>query len=379
MYHHSQLQSDKKTADKANCRLSDCFTLKYKFMECKRIFVLSDLKRLKIVRIMKLFSIFMLVFTLGGFASGYSQKQVVTLNLKQCDVNTLLQEIWKQTGLRFVYNEQDVAQLKRFDVNAQQKQVDEILDHIFKNTPYQCAYESDVIYITPRPVGDLPQVKQERVKLSGNIKDKNGNVLPGVTVFIGNSDIGTSSDINGNYQLAILKGNAVEIVYSFIGMKKVTYNFPATEDVRHNVVMEEDQVELQDVVVIGYGSKSARNLTSSVSSVKAKDLEKYANGATTFDNMLGGAVKGVLVNQNSGEPGAKATLNIRGITSPLKSQNNNEPLYVVDGVPFFVERSLNMLNPLSTLSPNDIESINVLKDAAATAIYGSRGATIKHN
>ena len=289
---------------------------------------------------MKLFSIFMLVFTLGGFASGYSQKQVVTLNLKQCDVNTLLQEIWKQTGLRFVYNEQDVAQLKRFDVNAQQKQVDEILDHIFKNTPYQCAYESDVIYITPRPVGDLPQVKQERVKLSGNIKDKNGNVLPGVTVFIGNSDIGTSSDINGNYQLAILKGNAVEIVYSFIGMKKVTYNFPATEDVRHNVVMEEDQVELQDVVVIGYGSKSARNLTSSVSSVKAKDLEKYANGATTFDNMLGGAVKGVLVNQNSGEPGAKATLNIRGITSPLKSQNNNEPLYVVDGVPFFVERSL---------------------------------------
>ena len=154
------------------------------------------------------------------------------------------------------------------------------------------------------------------MKLSGNIKDKNGNVLPGVTVFIGNSDIGTSSDINGNYQLAILKGNAVEIVYSFIGMKKVTYNFPATEDVRHNVVMEEDQVELQDVVVIGYGSKSARNLTSSVSSVKAKDLEKYANGATTFDNMLGGAVKGVLVNQNSGEPGAKATLNIRGITSP---------------------------------------------------------------
>ena len=189
MYHHSQLQSDKKTADKANCRLSDCFTLKYKFMECKRIFVLSDLKRLKIVRIMKLFSIFMLVFTLGGFASGYSQKQVVTLNLKQCDVNTLLQEIWKQTGLRFVYNEQDVAQLKRFDVNAQQKQVDEILDHIFKNTPYQCAYESDVIYITPRPVGDLPQVKQERVKLSGNIKDKNGNVLPGVTVFIGKTEM----------------------------------------------------------------------------------------------------------------------------------------------------------------------------------------------
>lgn len=85
------------------------------------------------------------------------------------------------------------------------------------------------LFISPLVrIGDLPQVKQERVKLSGNIKDKT-EVLPGVTVFIGNSDIGTSSDINGNYQLAILKGNAVEIVYSFIGMKKVTYNFPATE------------------------------------------------------------------------------------------------------------------------------------------------------
>lgn len=109
MYHHSQLQSDKKTADKANCRLSDCFTLKYKFMECKRIFVLSDLKRLKIVRIMKLFSIFMLVFTLGGFASGYSQKQVVTLNLKQCDANTLLQEIWETNRVAGSFRNEQVS------------------------------------------------------------------------------------------------------------------------------------------------------------------------------------------------------------------------------------------------------------------------------
>lgn len=110
MYHHSQLQSDKKTADKANCRLSDCFTLKYKFMECKRIFVLSDLKRLKIVRIMKLFSIFMLVFTLGGFASGYSQKQVVTLNLKQCDSQYAITGNLETNRVGgFVYNEQDVA------------------------------------------------------------------------------------------------------------------------------------------------------------------------------------------------------------------------------------------------------------------------------
>lgn len=323
---------------------------------------------------MKLFSIFMLVFTLGAYASGYSQKQLVTLDLKQCDVNTLFQEIWKQTGLRFVYNEKDIAGLSRLDIKANQQAVDEVLDNLFRNTPYQCTLESDVIYVTPRPEANNPQAKKEMVKLTGTVTDTKGNFLPGVTVFLGNSNIGTSTDIYGNYQLSIVKGSAVEIVYTFIGMKKATYLFSAQEDTTHDVILEEDNVELQDVVVIGYGTKSGRNLTSSVSSIKAKDLEKYANGASTFDNMLGGAVKGVLVNQSTGEPGSKATINIRGITSPLASKNNNEPLYVIDGVPFFVERSLNMLNPLSTLSPNDIESIDVLKDAAATAIYGSRGA-----
>ena len=320
---------------------------------------------------MKLFSIFMLVFNLGSFATGFSQQQLVTLNLKNCSINTVFQEIWKQTGLRFIYNEQDIQNLPPLEVKVRKQQVDKVLDDLFRNTPYRYSLESDVIYVTPRPA--TPQ-EQEMVWIRGTVKDKKGNPLPGVTVFLGNTDIGTSTDIYGNYQLSLLKGDPLDITYSFIGMKKVIYTFNCDRDTRHDVIMEEDNVALQDVVVIGYGSKSEKNLTSSVSSIKAKDLEKYANGASTFDNMLGGAVKGVLVNQSSGEPGAKATLNIRGITSPLKSKNNNEPLYVIDGVPFFVERSFNMLNPLSTLSPNDIESIDVLKDAAATAIYGSRGA-----
>lgn len=322
---------------------------------------------------MKLFAIFMLTFTLGTYASGFSQKQLVTLDLKQCDVHTLFQEIWKQTGLRFVYNEKDVTGLQKMDVKVTQQQVDEVLDNLFRHTPYRCSFESDVIYITPRIA--KPQEKQEKVTITGNVKDKNGNPLPGVTVFLGNTSIGTSTDIYGNYQLSILKGTAADITYSFIGMKKVVYHFPATVNLVHNVVLEEDHVELKDVVVIGYGTKSGRNLTSSVSSVKAEDLEKYANGATSFDNMIGGALKGVMVTQNTGDPGQAATINVRGITSPygnMSTQSANEPLYVIDGVPFFIDKS--GLNPLLTISPSDIESIDVLKDAAATSIYGSRGA-----
>ena len=320
---------------------------------------------------MKLFSIFMLFFVLGTHATSYSQKQRVSLNLKQCDINTLFQEIWKQTGLRFVYNEKDVADLQRLDIQATQETVKEVLDNIFRDTPLQCKMESDVIYITSLP--STPQTKKEMVKLTGTVKDKTGSPLPGVTVFLGDSNIGTSTDIYGHYQLSILKGETVEIVYSFIGMKKVTYTFSAETDMKHDVLMVEDNVKLQDVVVIGYGAKSKRDVTSSISSVKSEDLEKFANGTTTFDNMLGGAIKGVLVTQHSGEPGNKATINVRGITSPV-SGSSNEPLYVIDGVPFFLQSGVANINPLTTISPNDIESIDVLKDAAATAIYGSRGA-----
>lgn len=318
---------------------------------------------------MKLFSIFMLAFTLGTYASGYSQKQLVTLDLKQCDINTLFQEIWKQTGLRFVYNEQDITGLNNLNIKAKQQQVDKVLDGVFRNSPYQCSYESDVIYVIPRP--DAPQKQKEMVTLSGNVSDKNGNPLPGVTVFLGNSDIGTSTDIYGNYSLQLVKGVETPITYSFIGMKTVIFPFKATENTHHNVVLEEDNVKLQDVVVIGYGSKSKKDITSSISSVKAEELEKSANGTATFDNMLGGAVKGLLVTQSTGEPGSRAIVNIRGITSPV-SGSSNEPLYVIDGVPFFVEHT--DMNPLLAISPNDIESIDVLKDAAATSIYGSRGA-----
>ena len=296
-----------------------------------------------------------------------SQDKTVTLKLHNVSIETVLDAVKKQTGVNMLYNSQMFKGVPPVSIDAKNEKWEIALKLILNPQGFDYVVKDGIVVIRKM------QAEKRENRIRGMVVDSNREPIPGASIIVKGTRTGTSTNIEGEFTLDV-KNDKVTLEVSFIGMKKVTYNFPATEDVRHNVVMEEDQVELQDVVVIGYGSKSARNLTSSVSSVKAKDLEKYANGATTFDNMPGGAVKGVLVNQNSGEPGAKATLNIRGITSPLKSQNNNEPLYVVDGVPFFVERSLNMLNPLSTLSPNDIESIDVLKDAAATAIYGSRGA-----
>ena len=143
-----------------------------------------------------------------------------------------------------------------------------------------------------------------------------------------------------------------------------------------NVVLKSDNQVLDDVVVIGYGSKNRKSLTSSISSVKKEDLNKLSKTSSTVQDMLGGTIKGVLVTQNSGEPGATMTVNVRGITSPYPIATsltaNNAPLYVIDGVPMFVDS--NALNPLMNIAPNDIESIDVLKDASATAIYGSRAA-----
>ncbi|WP_302995997.1 TonB-dependent receptor plug domain-containing protein [Phocaeicola coprocola] len=140
--------------------------------------------------------------------------------------------------------------------------------------------------------------------------------------------------------------------------------------------MKSDNQVLDDVVVIGYGSKNRKSLTSSISSVKKDDLNKLSETSSTVQDMLGGTIKGVLVTQNSGEPGETMTVNVRGITSPYPISTsltaNNALLYVIDGVPMFVDS--NALNPLMNIAPNDIESIDILKDASATAIYGSRGA-----
>lgn len=209
--------------------------------------------------------------------------------------------------------------------------------------------------------------------IKGRVIDSEGNPLVGVTVQIEGTSYGVITDADGNYILEFPSMAHPKIVFSSIGYKSKSIEFRGVKE--QNMMLELEHVALDDLVVIGYGSKSRRNVTTAISTVSQEQISKLAATTPTLDGLLQGTVKGVLATTANGEPGSSLKLNIRGITSPYPKSgkgNNNQPLYVIDGVPTFMEDT--GINPLINISPNDIESIDVLKDAAATAIYGSRGA-----
>ena len=209
--------------------------------------------------------------------------------------------------------------------------------------------------------------------IKGRVIDSDGNPLVGVTVQIEGTSYGVITDADGNYILEFPSMAHPKIVFSSIGYKSKSIEFRGVKE--QNMMLELDHVALDDLVVIGYGSKSRKDVTTAISTVSQEQISKLAATTPTLDGLLQGTVKGVLATTANGEPGSSFKLNIRGITYPYPKSgkgNNNQPLYVIDGVPTFMEDT--GINPLINISPNDIESIDVLKDAAATAIYGSRGA-----
>ncbi len=292
--------------------------------------------------------------------------QRVTINLKDAAVKQVFAEIRKQTTYNFVYSDDQMDKLKPVTLNVTGETVENVLNRVLEGTPYTYTIEGNSIAIVAK---DNVKKEVKEIRLTGSVKDKDGLPLPGVSVIVKGTTVGVATGIDGNYTLTFAERPDVTLVFSFIGMQTKEVAYTGQKEI--NVVLEEEQVSLGDVVVIGYGTKSKHDVTSSVSSIDADRLNKFSSSATSFDAMLGGAVKGVLVTQNNGAPGAPSKINVRGITSPV-AESSNEPLYVIDDVPFFSQQG--SLSPLLVISPNDIESIDILKDAAATAIYGSRGA-----
>ena len=203
-----------------------------------------------------------------------------------------------------------------------------------------------------------------------------GGPLPGVNVVVKGTSNGTATDFDGNYSIEGIGSDAI-LVFSFVGFvnQEVTVNGQSNI----NVDLQADSEALDEVIIIGYGTTTVKDATGAVASVTSKDFNGGAIAAP--EQLIQGKVAGVQITQSSGEPGAGIAIRIRGTTSV---RSNNDPLYVVDGVPLSGQNtsaesrsgigSSSATNPLSFLNPNDIESMSVLKDASATAIYGSRGA-----
>ena len=204
----------------------------------------------------------------------------------------------------------------------------------------------------------------QQIAVKGIVKDTTGEPVIGANVLVKGTTNGTITDFDGNFQLSANKGDI--IVISFIGF--TSQELPATAELM-NVVLKDDSEMLSEVVVIGYGSVKKNDLTGSVTAIKAEELNRGV--VTSPDQMLKGKVPGLLVTPASGDPTGSATIRIRGAASLYA---NNDPLIVIDGVPVTPEGGAGMGNPLATVNPNDIESYTVLKDASATAIYGSRAS-----
>ena len=194
--------------------------------------------------------------------------------------------------------------------------------------------------------------------------------LAGASVVEKGTSRGVVTSSDGSYSIRVSSPDAV-LIYSFFGCKSQEITVSGRTQI--NISLQEDAIALEEVVAIGYGSMKKSDLTGAVSSVKSELLANKP--IASFDNALRGQIAGVQVRQNDGQPGGGASIRIRGTTS---INGTNEPLYVIDGVPLISESVTDgqglTINPLSSLSTNDIESIEVLKDASASAIYGARGA-----
>ncbi|HKJ79783.1 MAG TPA: SusC/RagA family TonB-linked outer membrane protein, partial [Prolixibacteraceae bacterium] len=212
----------------------------------------------------------------------------------------------------------------------------------------------------------------QTTRISGMVTDNGGEPIPGVTVLVKGTQVGTVTNSDGNYSVNVPNENNT-LVFSFVGMK--TEEREIGNQTTINVEMQTESVNLDEMVVVAYGTQKKRDIIGSVSSVKSDELNRIPSAS--FDQALQGMATGVQVSSSSGVPGAPVDIKIRGLSS---ISSGTDPLWIVDGMPIYsgggLERTQGSTgqSPMSMINPNDIESIEVLKDAAATAIYGSRAS-----
>lgn len=296
------------------------------------------------------------VFAGTAFATeSYSQTMKVTVVADNMSTGKVISEIEKQTDYLFVYNVNEVNLKRNVKVNAQNKSVAEVLNKVFEGTDIYYAMEGKNIMLMSKAKDG--KVAQQANKVTGIVKDTNGEPIIGANVTVKGQSIGTITDIDGRFVLDAPKDAVLQITY--IGY--VSQEVKVSGNKELNVVLKEDTETLDEVVVIGYGTAKKSDLTGATAQIKPEALTSSVVG-NALESLQGKAAGVAVFNDN--KPGASPSIRVRGSGSITAS---NEPLYVVDGFPL-------MDGNICDLNPSDIESMEILKDASSTAIYGSRGA-----
>ena len=316
----------------------------------------------KLLRIMKLSIVLMLIGMLQVSASVSSQNKV-SLKASNKKVAEVLKQIETETNLRFFYNETLINDQRTVSIQAKDAEVEQVLEQLFEGTDVQYRYFDDELILLTKPEQAAQHNNQQAqsITVKGVVQDASGEPLPGVNVYDkSNPQNGVITGVDGTYTINVSEGEI--LVYSFIGFEEQEITVAGRTEI--NVTLVEEYTQLDEVVAIGYGSKTKATITGAVETVGSEVFESRSQ--RTVAETIQGLMPGLQVTRSSGDIFGNTTgLMIRGVTS----RDGAGVLIIIDGVP----QPENDASPLNTLNPNDVESITVLKDAQA-AIYGSRAA-----
>ncbi|MNK00665.1 TonB dependent receptor [compost metagenome] len=326
----------------------------------------------KLIRVMKITCVLLIAFVLTAGAEGLAQ--TVTLKVSDMKLKQVFNKINNVTGYHFIYHLETINDTQLVSVEFKNTPLTNALEQILQPRGLKYIINEDVKTVV---VSRLPQPIRTvlPIPVKGLVTDEAGQPLPGVNIRLKGGTLGAVSGADGRFTIEAPDKNAI-LVFSMIGFE--TKEMPILSGQSLTVVLKQSTNRLDDIVVVGYGTQRKADLTGSIGSIKEKEIEQVKS--VSFMEAMQGRLAGVQVTSSSGEPGSAVNVVIRGTNS---FNSGTQPLYVIDGVQIDVNNaeaarsgigSTAMTNPLAGISPSDIASMEVLKDASATAIFGSRGA-----
>lgn len=335
--------------------------------------------RKQFLRIMKVYVVLVCISLAKLFASN-ANAQTITLKEKDTELRNILNRIESESAYHFFYNNSLINVSEKTSINVEKQEINYVLTQLLseteisykifknqivlfpKNDPSQLGFlkkledlEKQGDYTDNKKASQIDEAIQNLI--TGSVTDEQGEPLPGVSIVIQGTTTGVQTDFDGNYQITANNGDV--LVFSYLGMDTQTA-IVGTENTL-NIVLKENSTQLNEVVVVAYGTSRKEAITGSISSIASENIEKRS--ITNISNVIEGSSPGVIVTAPLGQPGSGQSIRVRGFGSYGSS---NDVLYVVDGIP--------INGDLSSLNPADIESVNILKDAGSTALYGNKAA-----
>lgn len=330
----------------------------------------------KICLLMKMTTILLLAICVTASANGFAQH--VTLSLNNVKLDRVFKEIKKQAGYVFFYDATVLQETKPVSIHVKNKSVEEVLKESLDGQSLDFSVEQKTITIFRKAVSvdrsiaeNKPVAPPKQALISGTVRDAEGNPLSGVTVLVRKTKEGASTEQDGSFTINANAGDVLE--FSMIGYQSSTVTVGQAQNI--TVVLEQEIATVSEVVVVGYGTQKKRDVIGSISTIKS-DVFESPSASTNFNSLMQGQAAGVSVQSSSGRLGANVDIKIRGLSS---ISANTNPLWVIDGVPIVTSTGTSNngsaeQSPMNLINPSDIQSIDILKDAAATSIYGSRGS-----